>query len=442
MRTTSFNHLGCFLPALGIIGFAGTPEARAQWPQWGGANRDFIVETKGLANSWPEDGPPRIWHRELGDGYSSIVVDSGVLYTMYRIGTDEFTVALQAETGKTIWEHRNPSPNRRNADNDRVSPGPNSTPLVVGTRLYTVGTDSVIHCFEKQRGKVLWTLDLIRELGGRVFPWGYASSPMAYKNLLITPVGRERGPKEGIGADRDGPDGGPSEGRKSAGGPTLVALDLKSGKVVWQSQDYAIRHSSPLLISFQGEDQIVMLLSKGIMAVRPDNGERLWHHKFTDGYYRDMTPLWIDGDRLIVGDGEYTCAIQLTRKNGRTVTEEVWSNPKLRFPQNNPIHVGAYIYGSSGSVYKRATMVCAEAATGKRAWAKRGFALATCVYGDGKLIILDENGQLGLATVGPDGMLVHSTCRVTERESWTVPTLVGTTLYVRDRKHIMALDLG
>ena len=62
----------------------GTEPAAAQWPQWGGPNRDFTVETSGLADTWPEDGPARLWHRELGDGYSAIVYDDGLLYTMYR----------------------------------------------------------------------------------------------------------------------------------------------------------------------------------------------------------------------------------------------------------------------------------------------------------------------------------------------------------------------
>jgi hypothetical protein len=80
--------------------------------------------------------------------------------------------------------------------------------------------------------------------------------------------------------------------------------------------------------------------------------------------------------------------------------------------------------------------------TGERAWVKRGFPMATCVHGDGKLIILDENGKLSLATATPDDLIVHSQCKITGRYSFTVPTLVGTKLYVRDRKHIMALDLG
>ena len=117
---------------------------------------------------------------------------------------------------------------------------------------------------------------------------------------------------------------------------------------------------------------------------------------------------------------------------------------KTRFPMHTPVAVGNYIYGGSGSFEGQAAakMIAIEAKTGKRAWAKRGFSLASCVYADGKLIILDVNGQLALATPTPEGLTVHSQCKVTERYSLSAPALVGTTLYVRDRKNIMALDLG
>src|SRR3990172_3924675 len=64
----------------------------AQWPQFGGPNRNFICDTKGLANKWPDEGPKKLWTRELGDGYSTIIADGGALYTMYRVGEEEFTV--------------------------------------------------------------------------------------------------------------------------------------------------------------------------------------------------------------------------------------------------------------------------------------------------------------------------------------------------------------
>jgi hypothetical protein len=81
-------------------------------------------------------------------------------------------------------------------------------------------------------------------------------------------------------------------------------------------------------------------------------------------------------------------------------------------------------------------------ATGKRVWAKRGFPMASCVAADGKLIVLDQDGQLTLATATREKLTVHSQYKITERYSFTAPTLVGTTLYVKDRKRIMALDLG
>jgi hypothetical protein len=52
---------------------------------WGGPHRDFHIETsKPLADSWPADGPPRLWKRQLGEGYSAIAVADQTVFTMYR----------------------------------------------------------------------------------------------------------------------------------------------------------------------------------------------------------------------------------------------------------------------------------------------------------------------------------------------------------------------
>ncbi|UCE59520.1 MAG: hypothetical protein JSU63_19015 [Phycisphaerales bacterium] len=117
---------------------------------------------------------------------------------------------------------------------------------------------------------------------------------------------------------------------------------------------------------------------------------------------------------------------------------------KTRFPMHTPVAVGDYIYGVSGSFEDQAAakMMAIEAKTGKRVWKKRMSSVASCVYGDGKLIMLDVDGRLTLATTTPKGLTVHSQCNVTDRYSLSAPALVGTALYVRDRKHIMALDLG
>ena len=62
------------------------PKAEAQWTQFGGSGQAFKSESTGLATTWPSDGPPVIWRRELGDGFSTILADEGRLYTLYRAG--------------------------------------------------------------------------------------------------------------------------------------------------------------------------------------------------------------------------------------------------------------------------------------------------------------------------------------------------------------------
>src|ERR1700730_19336095 len=87
-------------------------DAPAYWAQWGGPNRNFMSDAKGLASSWPAGGPKKRWSRALGEGHSAILTERGRLYTMYRpIGLtslvrrsqQEAIVALDSATGQPGW---------------------------------------------------------------------------------------------------------------------------------------------------------------------------------------------------------------------------------------------------------------------------------------------------------------------------------------------------
>ena len=100
------------------------------WLQWGGPNGDYSVDVKGLAEGWPEAGPPRLWKRPLGQGYPSILYKDARLYTMYRDpeSGEEVVVALDADTGATVWEHRYTVEIWYDMIRD-FGLGPNATPL-------------------------------------------------------------------------------------------------------------------------------------------------------------------------------------------------------------------------------------------------------------------------------------------------------------------------
>src|SRR5438876_12194897 len=63
------------------------------WLLWGGKNRDFLVDSSGLADSWPAAGPKTLWSRALGDGYSAIAEEGGILYTAFRRGPKDGVTA-------------------------------------------------------------------------------------------------------------------------------------------------------------------------------------------------------------------------------------------------------------------------------------------------------------------------------------------------------------
>lgn len=406
----------------------GLQPAHAEWPQWGGPDRNFAVDTSRLADQWPEGGPKRLWHRPLGTGYSGIAVDDGVLYTMYRTerkDTDEYTVALDAKTGKTLWKNKHSAavPSETNDFGTRFT-GPNATPLVVGDHLYTIGRNAMLFCFRKTDGKVLWEHALVEEFGAQAESGGYSNSPIAYGKTIIVPVGR-------LDDDK-------TEGR------SLVAFDQESGEVVWKSQTFQIEHSSPILITFGGEEQLVQCTKKAVLGVNPKTGALIWEYKYPGSAddYRSIfaTPVWNGSETLFFSSARYGSAIKLAKSKAGTSAKFLWSSRKTPLGMGTPILMDNLLIGPKrGNV---ALFVAVDIHTGKREWLKRLFPMATVLGGGGKLIVLDQEGQLALVTATRKDLTVVSQCQVTEKESFTAPVLVGTTLYVRDEKNIMAYDLG
>jgi hypothetical protein len=80
--------------------------------------------------------------------------------------------------------------------------------------------------------------------------------------------------------------------------------------------------------------------------------------------------------------------------------------------------------------------------SGEVVWRDRAFAKAKLLLADGRLIVLDEDGNLGLVTMSPQGLEVQARAEIFSGRSWTAPSLVGTRLYARDRKKMVALDLA
>ncbi len=402
--------------ALGVVLLA-TATAGAQWPQWGGPNRDFKCATTGLTDTWPDQGPKRLWTRDLGEGYSGIVVDDGRLFTMYRADDKEIVVAMDAPTGRTVWEHAYDAPVPKKHVR-QFGAGPRGAPLVVGKRVYTVGVSGILHCLSRKTGRVHWSHKLLEEFDGTFLMHGYASSPLVYKRLLIVPVGGK--------------------------GHSFVALNRRTGRIVWKRHDFANSYSSPIIINVDGQDQLVCFMGSEVVGLDPLTGDLRWRFPHENRYHQNICmPVWGDDHILFITsvEGGGSRGLRLTRVGDETRVEELWHNPKVKVHHTNAIRVGDYVYTSTGG-RGPALINAINVKTGELAWRERGFAKATLLYADGRFILLDEDGNLALARATPEHLTILSKVHLLDRPAWTVPTLVGHRLYLRDKKVIMALDLG
>jgi outer membrane protein assembly factor BamB len=406
-----------------------TSRPGGSWRQWGGPDRNFVVEASGLADAWDDGGPPSLWSRPLGLGHSALVVDEGRLFTLYRPGSDsrggpwesrEVVVAMDTATGETIWEFAYASEPLDFGN----GAGPHATPLVVGSLVFTVGTNKQLHALDKTSGEVVWSHDLVREYGAPptftrpAVKAGYAGSPVAYKDLIILQAGGE--------------------------GQSVMAFRQRDGAVAWRSGDFLIAQAAPLIIDVDGQDQLVIVGGQTVNGLVPDTGALLWSFPHdTAGDQNSSMPVWGPDNLLFVSSGynQGSRMLRLSRSGDETTVEEEWFTNRLRIMFANAIRIGDFIYGSDGD-FGPALLTAVHAKTGETIWQERGFGRSSLLYADDKAILIDEDGDLVLLRLTPSRMEVLAQASIFSTTSWTVPTLVGTVLYARDREKVVALDLA
>jgi outer membrane protein assembly factor BamB len=415
MKRRTFLQLAAAAPA-----FAQPPKTTpgVAWTQWGGPHRNFQTKATGLKGQWPAAGPKVIWQRALGEGYSSPAVEGGTLYTMYGKPHVEVVTACDAATGKSLWDLATPMTFQSDAAPD-MGNGPYSTPLIVGDRLFTTGVAGRLQAIEKKSGKLLWTQQLWSDHKGTRVMYGYASSPIAWRDTVIVPVG----------------------GR----GKSVMAFKQADGSVAWAKHDFPNAYSSPLLINVDGLDQLVVLMDGAVFAVNPNNGDLQWETPFRASYgIAVATPVWGPGN-LLFFSAEYDAGakvMHLERTGNRIKATEVWTSNRLRLHHGNAMCIGDTLYFSSGGKGSVAIFTAVDFRSGRVLWQDRGIAKATFVWADQKLITLNGDGNLMIVHPAPEGFKVAAKAPLLTSLAWTPPVLVGPRLYIRDRRNMMAVDLS
>lgn len=405
--------LGDFRILLVAVCLAPLAACAADWPQFLGPDRDGISRDTGLLTRWPAEGPPRLWQRSVGPGFSGPVVAAGRLVLFHRLGDKEVVACLDAATGKEKWQFAYPTAYR---DDFGMDEGPRSTPLVAGSRVYTLGAEGELHCLDIETGAKVWERSLNHDYRVLKGFFGVATSPLLDGNLLLLNVGG-----------------------KDAG---IVALDKDSGQEVWRATNHEASYSSPVAATFHGKRLVVFFTREGIVLLDPATGKvqysKHWRARI-QASVNAASPV-ISDDLVFVSACYGTGAILLRVDPDRI--EEIWKSDRVMSNHYNTcVASKGFLYGFDGRQEEGAKLRCIELKTGKVRWTADRPACGSMILAQGNLIMVDEHGQLALAEAAPDAY--RETARI---QALTAPcrspiALADGLLYARDTKTLVCWNL-
>lgn len=400
------------------------------WPHHRGPQYNAHSAERDLANSWPAEGPPVLWMREIGHGYSGLIAVGNRLYTQTQSLTEQAVLALDADTGRTIWERRYGWP----YDPGGMYPGPRATPTWSDGRLYIAAPDGLVQCLRAADGHTLWSININEEFKGRGTEFGYACSPFVEEGKVILPVG------------------GPSA--------AVVALDAENGATVWASGDAPASYCSALPINFGGKRQVVAFLQNELAGFDLPSGRQIWHESYSHGYdehsacplydepyLRTMQPFRGGSSLYVIEAGEHDA--DATGESSVRI-RPVRHDARMSNDVASSVLVNGYVYGfdlrdiqTNRHRPSRGQFRCMDFKTGEILWSSDRPGHATIVVADGKLLLLNDRGEVLLVRANPECYEELARAEVFHGEiCWTAPSLYRSRLYLRSPTRAACLYVG
>ena len=387
-----------------------TVAGSAEWPQWLGPHRNGRSGVTGLQRQWPDEGPRQVWRRPLGQGFSSIAVTRGSVYTMFSNDGGEYVVSLNDADGSERWRMRIDGQYSESQGGN----GPRCTPAVDGDLVFAVGARGKLVALNTASGKIIWQRDLAQDFGSRSPRWGFSGSPLVEGDLLLLEVG-----------GRDG--------------HALAAFDKRTGGIAWTGQHDAMGYSSPTAATIAGARQVLFFTATGLVSLAPSDGRVLWRFPWETPYnVNAATPLFLPPNRVFISSAYDVGAsmVEVNRSNQGLGVASVWRNRNMKNQMATSVHDRGYIYG-----FDNAMLTCVDAATGSRQWKARGHGKGTLVWADGLLLVLSDKGRFALVKADPSAYRELASVQVLDGLCWTAPAIANGRAYLRNTSEVVCLQL-
>jgi outer membrane protein assembly factor BamB len=387
---------------LGLCALLGGAVHAQDWTQWRGPNRDGVIP--GVPATWPERLTQR-WKTDVGLGYATPIVIGNRVYMFSRVGENETMSAIDADSGKVLWQTGYPAPYTMNSAAVRHGQGPKSTPVFANGRLYSIGMTGIVTAFDATTGKQLWQKP--RSTVETTYTT-HAFSPIVEGNQVIFHVG---------GHDRG----------------ALTAFDMNTGDVRWSWNGDGPGYGSPIVTNLGGTRQLVTITQGKLVGVNVSNGILIWERPFVSGNFTNSITPMLYGDTVIAfGNGGPVTAVRPVRRNNQWVAETVWQSSDVQGRLSNWVIVRDMLFGIA--TQNAGQYFALDAKTGKTLWRSEGRQAAqAAIQTSGDLVFsLEDDGELVIARVTPSAMETMRRYKVAETDTWAQPVLSGNRVFVKD----------
>ena len=377
--------------------------AADDWTFFRGPSLNGVSAESGWTARWPAAGPKIAWRRNVGIGVSSFVVADNRVLTMgsRKDKAEDVVWCLDADSGRVLWQFTYPS----KFDARQFEGGTPSTPTVDGSSVYTLGYLGQVHCLDVQQGRVLWRKHLVDDFGGRYSSWKYAGSPLVTGNLVIFDTGGD--------------------------GNSTVALDKTSGRKIWGAGDDLAGYATPIPFEHAGQCGVLVFKARAMVAHDLASGRELWRIDWRTNYDCNASTPTVLGDKLFIstGYGGHRARGALFQL-GEGPPRQIWLNQDLETKMNSAVVYEGHVYCISER--SGGQLMCFDLRDGAVVWAERSFArYGTLMIADGKLVVLDEKGELVIADATPDAYRELARAKVLSGRCWVMPVLANGRIYAK-----------
>ena len=385
------------------------------WPQYLGPQRNSTALEEASITGSAE--PEILWTRKLGTGFAGPVVAKGRVIVFHRQDADMITEALDAADGKPVWKHSYKTNYR---DSFGFDNGPRAVPCIAEGKVITHGSEGIVQALDFESGKLLWSYDTVVELESPQGYFGRACSPLIADGKVLINVG----------------------GKSGAG---IIALDVGTGKLLWQATDHEAGYASPVLIP---EDNGVsaFFTRRGIVLTQVSDGKVLADEFFRaeiDASVNAAAPVPC-GDGRLLFSAAYDVGAALWQWNKATrKLENLWKkSDTLDCHYTTPVYHNGHVYGLHGRQESGMTLRCVAVADGKVAWeAPDRIQGGTLIAVGDKLLLHAESGELWIFKASPEKFDLLQRSQITRAGHRSHAAFANGVLFARDAEKMVVVKV-